>query len=233
MDPKILQEFNNQALVDKSRGYGKEADIWSLGCICYELFRGKYPFEAETFDELVSKIQKGKYRLPPTTSSELVSFLDKMLRYDGKARLSARELINEPFIKKNVKDFTNISIHKNQNQINNIKEKNNKESAKDIVNKNYKKINTAPGKPINEEDSLNSNKNNNMNTINLNRNKTYTLPLNFYGIPMKINNQPHIENGFNNMPPNNYPGASPFISYQNQNFINPGINYNIGLTNNK
>ena len=69
MDPKILQEFNNQALVDKSRGYGKEADIWSLGCICYELFRGKYPFEAETFDELVNKIRKGKYKLTSTTSA--------------------------------------------------------------------------------------------------------------------------------------------------------------------
>ena len=55
MDPKILKEFNSKALNDKNRGYGKEADIWSLGCICYELFRGKYPFEANTFDELVKK----------------------------------------------------------------------------------------------------------------------------------------------------------------------------------
>ena len=233
MDPKILQEFNNQALVDKSRGYGKEADIWSLGCICYELFRGKYPFEAETFDELVGKIQKGKYRLPPTTSTELVSFLSKMLQYDGKARLSAKELINEPFITKNVKDFTYISIHKNPNQINNMKEKNNIESAKDNVNKNYKKINTAPGKPINEEDSVKSNKNNYMNNINLNINKTYTVPLNFYGIPMRVNNQPHMENGPFQKPANIYPGTLPFNAFQNQNFINPGINYNIGLNNKK
>ena len=89
MDPKIIKEFNNQALVDKSRGYGKEADIWSLGCICYQLFRGKYPFEAKTFEELVGKINLGKYRLPTTASREIISFLDKMLKYKGKDRLSA------------------------------------------------------------------------------------------------------------------------------------------------
>ena len=68
MDPKILQEFNQKALVDKSRGYGKEVDIWSLGCICYGLYRGKYPFEAKNFEELIGKINYGKYKLPKTAS---------------------------------------------------------------------------------------------------------------------------------------------------------------------
>ena len=233
MDPKILQEFNNQALVDKSRGYGKEADIWSLGCICYELFRGKYPFEAETFDELVSKIHKGKYKLPPTTSKELVSFLTKMLQYDGKARLSAKELINEPFIKKNVKDFTYISINKIQNQKKDDTESDNSGLAMDTINKNYKKNNTFQGIPINDEYSLNSNVTNNTNNTNINRNNTYTVPVNFYGMPMALNNQPHMQNGMFYNQASNYPAPPPYTGFQNPNFINPGINFNINFKNNK
>ena len=108
--PKILQEFNQKALVDKSRGYGKEVDIWSLGCICYGLYRGKYPFEAKNFEELIGKINYGKYKLPKTASHEIYSFLEKMLQYDGKARLSARQLIEQPFLTKDPKNFTKIDI---------------------------------------------------------------------------------------------------------------------------
>ena len=110
MDPVILDEFYNKAKADKTRGYGKEADIWSLGCICYELFRGKYPFEASNIQELYGKINNyGKYKIPKTASKEIISFLDKMLKYDGKQRLSARELLNEPFLTKDVKYFTYFS----------------------------------------------------------------------------------------------------------------------------
>ena len=75
MDPVILDEFYNKAKADKTRGYGKEADIWSLGCICYELFRGKYPFEAQDIQELYTKISHyGKYKIPKTASLEIISF---------------------------------------------------------------------------------------------------------------------------------------------------------------
>jgi calcium-dependent protein kinase len=103
MDPKILEKFNQKAMQDKKRGYGKEVDIWSLGCICYGLYRGKYPFQANNFAELIDKINYGKYSLPKTASKEIYSFLDKMLQYDGKARLSAEELINHPFLTTNPK----------------------------------------------------------------------------------------------------------------------------------
>ena len=233
MDPKILEEFNNQALVDKSRGYGKEADIWSLGCICYELFRGKYPFEAETFDELVSKIRKGKYKLTPNTSQELVFFLDKMLKYDGKARLSAKELINEPFITKNVKDFTRISMNKIHNQKKDDTESDNSGLTKDAINKNYKKNNTFQGRPINDEYSFYSNNTNTTNNTNINRNNTYNVPVNFFGMPMALNNQPHMQNGLFDNQASNYPAPPPFNGFQNPNFINPGINFNINFNKNK
>ena len=137
MDPTILEEFYKQAKVDKKRGYGKEADIWSLGCICYELFRGKFPFEASNIQELYGKINfDGKYKIPKTASREIISFLEKMLQYDGKKRLSASELMNEPFLTKDVKDFTYIE---GENQVKREQEK------------KYQKLNSLPDKPIKED----------------------------------------------------------------------------------
>ena len=171
MDPTILEEFYKQAKVDKKRGYGKEADIWSLGCICYELFRGKFPFEASNIQELYGKINfDGKYKIPKTASREIISFLEKMLQYDGKKRLTAIELMNEPFLTKDVKDFTYIE-GENQEKIQKrhtfpmfkdsiklLKEKKEKErleKEKREQEKKYQKLNSLPDKPI-KEDTLNN-----------------------------------------------------------------------------
>ena len=123
----ILDEFCRKALVSKSNGYGKEVDIWSLGIICYELLRGKKPFEGTDLHDLFDKIKnKGQYRLPKTVSKEIFDFLDKMLKYDGKKRLTALELLKKLFITKKVSDFQSIVIP--PEQIGNQKEINIKDS---------------------------------------------------------------------------------------------------------
>jgi serine/threonine protein kinase len=229
MDPKILKEFDNQVLVDKSRGYGKEVDIWSLGCICYQLFRGKYPFEAKTFEELVGKIDKGKYRLPTTASREIISFLDKMLKYKGKDRLSAKELINEPFLVKNFKDFTYMPIkHDKRQQNQNI----NKGDAK------FVKCNSVPIHPNKEEDISNQSKNNSCDRSNMS-----SVSGSFsYNSLNHLNPQPQMQSQTFQMPryPINVPIQPPFqnINYAGtafgpfqrpaiQTFQNPSTYHNI------
>ena len=233
MDPKILKEFDNQVLVDKSRGYGKEVDIWSLGCICYQLFRGKYPFEAKTFEELVGKIDKGKYRLPTTASREIISFLDKMLKYKGKDRLSAKELINEPFLVKNFKDFTYMqNKHDKRQQNPNI----NKGDAK------FVKCNSVPIHPNKEENISNQSKNNSCDRSNMSSvsgpfsNNLQSNSLNH------LNPQPQMQSQTFQMPryPINVPIQPPFqnINYAGtafgpfqrpaiQTFQNPTVYHNI------
>ena len=55
MGPEVLiirgQRRNNDRYTDK-------ADIWSVGCIVYQLISGKRPFEAESLDLLVPNIQE-------------------------------------------------------------------------------------------------------------------------------------------------------------------------------
>ena len=80
-------------------------DIWSLGCICYELLTGNNAFNAESLDDLINKIKEGNYRLPNNVSLEFVSFLNSMLQYEGKKRSTAKELLKSAFLTKNVKYF--------------------------------------------------------------------------------------------------------------------------------
>ena len=109
MDPIILKKLNK---IDnyKEYGYDEKADIWSLGTLCYEMLIGKSTFDSENMNELVDKVEKGNYYLPTNISKEAVSFLNGMLQYDMKRRLSAYQLLNHHFLTKNFKDLTPIDL---------------------------------------------------------------------------------------------------------------------------
>ena len=64
MDPLILKKLTDSTGVTRELGYDLSADIWSIGTICYEMFIGKSAFDSEDMEELVDKIEKGKYTVP-------------------------------------------------------------------------------------------------------------------------------------------------------------------------
>ena len=119
MDPQILMKMrkidNNQSF-----GYDQKADIWSLGTICYEIF-GSPPFDATSYEELTSKIQRGNYKIPNNLqlSVEAVSFLNAMLQYDPKQRLDINQLAKHKFLTLNSKEFTPLSLKKVQQRFSN------------------------------------------------------------------------------------------------------------------
>ena len=116
MDPGILRKLNKMEH-SKDYGYDQKADIWSLGTICYEMLIGKCTFDAESMRELVSKVEKGNYFLPTTLSKEAVSFLNGMLQYDSKKRLSAEQLFNHNFLKKPYSELTKINVKEASSKI--------------------------------------------------------------------------------------------------------------------
>ena len=60
MAPELVEE----------KPYDHTADLWSLGCILYELFVGTPPFYTNSIFQLVSLIIKDPVRWPKNMSSE-------------------------------------------------------------------------------------------------------------------------------------------------------------------
>ena len=247
MDPLILHKFQSRGKLQHV-GYNKMADIWSLGAICYELLIGKSVFDAQEMEILVEKVENGSYTVPTCLSKEVVSFLNGMLQYDCKSRLTCEQLIIHPFLTKNVKDFQNLDLKHVSNRVQgnnlvlNVKKKNRTIWA--IFNREDElakigQLSTIP-EVINDDDNTNNgvNKkfkrfssdnnvrlNNNfiLNQIpNLQQNVNDKINKEFYGpiLPQPMQGIPG--NQYIDYPSNQIPGnqrSSPmFISTPYQNF---------------
>ena len=116
MDPKILMKMrkieNNQSF-----GYDQKADIWSLGTVCYQLLIGAPPFDASSYDDLVSKLQKGSYKIPNqlNLSKQSISFINAMLQFDPQQRYDINQLAAHEFLNKDCNSFDKMNLTKAQN----------------------------------------------------------------------------------------------------------------------
>ncbi|XP_044607356.2 serine/threonine-protein kinase 36 isoform X1 [Equus asinus] len=88
MSPELVEE----------RPYDHTADLWSVGCILYELAVGTPPFYTTSIFQLVSLILKDPVRWPPTFSPCFKNFLQGLLTKDPRQRLSWPDLLHHPFI---------------------------------------------------------------------------------------------------------------------------------------
>ncbi|XP_049985606.1 serine/threonine-protein kinase 36 isoform X3 [Alexandromys fortis] len=88
MSPELVEE----------RPYDHTADLWSVGCILYELAVGTPPFYTTSIFQLVNLILKDPVRWPSAISSCFKNFLQGLLTKDPRQRLSWPDLLHHPFI---------------------------------------------------------------------------------------------------------------------------------------
>lgn len=90
MSPEIVSDLS----------YTHKSDIWSLGCIIYELCNLSPPFNAKTQWSLIDKIKSGKYPpIPNLFSPELRRVIDMCLRTDSRQRPDTGELLEMDIFK--------------------------------------------------------------------------------------------------------------------------------------
>ncbi|XP_028392531.1 serine/threonine-protein kinase ULK4-like [Dendronephthya gigantea] len=81
------------------------SELWSFGCVLYELFTGRLPFEGDSFSELVTKVMTQNLLYPLQVingiemgpSDEFYSLVQMLLCKDKESRLSWSELLPHPF----------------------------------------------------------------------------------------------------------------------------------------
>ena len=254
-EPEILENMKKENK-DKNFHYSKEADIWSLGCVCYEMIDGKKVF-TENKNELYDKIKDGKYKIRKTVSKEFISFLCSMLKYDGKQRITAEQLLDKTFLKKDIKEFHYLSVNHDLKQDKEFIEfKSSIKMYTEQVNKNnqpnYKRASTSDQiymNKINNNFNINmpnqtNNQNNNNNNFDFNEFYNKNFAFSFYGQNMNpVNQSTNSSSNMNNIsnkislskslgPKANINTNQPHFNLHNSVNYNNNIQYNLNNTNN-
>ncbi|KAL6463797.1 hypothetical protein MHYP_G00281880 [Metynnis hypsauchen] len=88
MSPELVEE----------KPYDHTADLWSLGCILYELHTGAPPFYTNSIFHLVQLIVKDPVKWPENMSEGCTSFLKGLLTKDPQKRLAWPDLLKHPYV---------------------------------------------------------------------------------------------------------------------------------------
>ena len=119
--------------------YGLKSDIWSLGCVLYEIISLHCPFRGENVVELYNKILIGEFiRIPNRFSDELNWIIEHMINSDVNKRLSCDEILKCEYIKKRLGQNKSMKSNSNKklNIIENEKKNNNNYNVNDENNGN-------------------------------------------------------------------------------------------------
>ena len=140
----------------KDQPYNDKSDVWSLGCVLYELCTLNHPFEGGTQVEIYEKIMTQKFKaISPDYSLELRKMVDLLLEKDEKKRPKMKDILKMKCVIDRANKYS-INIDLVENGI--------IEEEKNEINNNINNINK-------QHDIKNGLKNNSYNVSITNYNK--------------------------------------------------------------
>ncbi|CAG9330592.1 unnamed protein product [Blepharisma stoltei] len=133
--------------------YNEKSDIWSTGCLLFEICALTPPFHARTQAELALKVKEGlKERIPKQYSSDLQLLVNAMMTVDYNRRPSIEEILRNPFISLRIKENQikelNSKIKKDEEK---LKERENKaKNNRELLKKREEEIRVRETKMLEE-----------------------------------------------------------------------------------
>ena len=198
----------------KDKPYDHKSDVWSLGCVLYEMITLKPPFRAKDMEGLFNKVCKGQYnRIPDRFSDDLFKIVQYLLQVNSIQRPSCEQILQHPIILKRIEYFKSFGAEdENEDKclLKTIHMPKNLLFLSDKLPKpNYDKHFKDTNKVINDDDGKNYrsfNKmgilNNNISNININNEmskESNSYINNIIGIKRPLKLIPLSNNNINNI----------------------------------
>ncbi|MEE6472328.1 hypothetical protein FKM82_009576 [Ascaphus truei] len=99
----------------ENRPYNNKTDVWSLGCVLYELCALKHPFEAGSLRQLVFKICRGHFEpVSSKYSYDLRALISQLFKISSRDRPSINSILKKPFLEKRISKYLSPELIKEE-----------------------------------------------------------------------------------------------------------------------
>ena len=86
--------------------YDMKSDIWSLGCVTFEMLALHPPFRAENMEKLYEKVIKCQYgKISERYSEDIKEIIKLLLKVKTKERPTCSQILKHPLVKKRIEFF--------------------------------------------------------------------------------------------------------------------------------